>query len=311
MSNGKCPICQMDATIRDVANPRASDIDCRNCGRFLIALPAQEHLAATLEKFEKGQARLSHAIRKNQSNPPFMLRDVERQIENTPLPPPHEQADILILWLGEKSRGYGQNHPLVPQELQALIGAWGEQNVVAILEHLCSTQLLKESASGSSKFGLTMSGWELFQELSIQSKDSRTAFMAMKFNEPTLDGAYRECFKPAVQQAGFELARLDENPSAGLIDDRLMVEIRKARFVVSDLTFCNLGVYWESGFAHGLGKHVFYTCNQNYFDNKKPHFDINHHHIVLWTPDDFEQAEKKLTAAIRNTLTSEAKMSDD
>jgi hypothetical protein len=71
--------------------------------------------------------------------------------------------------------------------------------------------------------------------------------MAMKFGDPTLDRMFTECFKRAVAKTGFELRILSENARAGLIDDRLRVEIRQARFLVADLTHSNPGAYWEAG----------------------------------------------------------------
>ena len=70
---------------------------------------------------------------------------------------------------------------------------------------------------------------------------------------------------PAVASAGFDLVRLDEDPQAGSIDERLRVEIRKSRFLVADLTHGNPGAYWEAGFAEGLGKPVIYTCEKDDF----------------------------------------------
>src|SRR6185436_19550551 len=100
----------------------------------------------------------------------------------------------------------------------------------------------------------------------------RRAFMAMPYGNEVLERVFTECFRPAVAAAGFELVRLDERPPAGSIDDRLRVEIRRARFLVADFTNGNHGAYWESGFAEGLGKPVIYTCEAAYFKNPGTHF---------------------------------------
>ena len=118
-------------------------------------------------------------------------------------------------------------------------------------------------------------------------------------------------FKQAVADTGFELYRLDEKPQAGLIDDRLRVEIRNSRFLISDLTHDNSGAYWEAGYAEGLGKPVIYTCKKEKFDKDKSHFDTNHHLTVKWDTDNIEDAVKSLKATIRATLPDEAKLSDD
>lgn len=101
---------------------------------------------------------------------------------------------------------------------------------------------------------------------------------------------------PAVAATGFTLKRLDEDQPAGLIDDRLRVEIRQSRFLVSDLTHRNPGAYWEAGYAEGLGKPVIYTCRKDVFEDKKsaPHFDTNHHLTVIWEAEDLDAAVVRL-----------------
>jgi hypothetical protein len=59
--------------------------------------------------------------------------------------------------------------------------------------------------------------------------------MAMEFNDE-MDCVFKDCFKPAVEAAGFKLPDLREGQPAGLIDDQLRVALRTSRFVIADLT---------------------------------------------------------------------------
>jgi hypothetical protein len=136
--------------------------------------------------------------------------------------------------------------------------------------------------------------------------------MAMQFGEDVLDAVYQD-FKAAVEETGFNLFKLDEKPRAGLIDDRLRVEILGSRFLIADLTHGNQGAYWEAGYAEGLGKPVIYTCEKKKFHDKTgggTHFDTNHHLTVLWEPEDIQRACNELKATIRATLPGEAKLED-
>lgn len=135
--------------------------------------------------------------------------------------------------------------------------------------------------------------------------------MAMEYGDVELDEIVDKYFKPAVANTGFELYRLDKNPKAGLIDDRLRVEIRNSRFLIAELTHENRGAYWEAGYAEGLGKPVIYTCKKEKFDKDKPHFDTNHHLTVIWDKKEIQNAVDILKATIRATLPDEAKFSDD
>jgi hypothetical protein len=73
------------------------------------------------------------------------------------------------------------------------------------------------------------------------------AFMAMEYDDEALDKYVQDHFAPAVAETGFHLQRLDDVPKAGLIDDRLRVEIQSCRFLVADLSHANNGAYWEAG----------------------------------------------------------------
>lgn len=113
-----------------------------------------------------------------------------------------------------------------------------------------------------------------------------------------------------MARAGFELRLLTDGQPAGLIDDQLRVALRTSRFVIADLTHANNGAYWEAGFAEGLGRPVIYTCRKKEWDERKSHFDTNHLVTIIWDPEKLQDAANHLTATIRATLLSEAKMTD-
>jgi hypothetical protein len=159
---------------------------------------------------------------------------------------------------------------------------------------------------------LTIEGWDWFDNLQRGRATSLVAFMAMPFGNDALDQIYRDHFQPAVKLAGFTLKRLDENQPAGLIDDRLRVEIRQSKFLIAELSDKNPGAYWEAGYAEGLGKPVIYTCKKEIFDhpNSKPHFDTNHHLTIVWDLENLPLASQRLKDTIRATLPLEATLTD-
>jgi nucleoside 2-deoxyribosyltransferase len=126
--------------------------------------------------------------------------------------------------------------------------------------------------------------------------------MAMQYGDPLLTRIVNEHFRPAVRDTGFRLIRLDDEPKAGLIDNRLRVEIQSARFLIADLTHENSGAYWEAGYAEGLGKPVIYTCEASIWKAKKTHFDTNHSQTVVWTEENIKSATEELKATIRVTI---------
>jgi hypothetical protein len=127
-----------------------------------------------------------------------------------------------------------------------------------------------------------------------------------ELQQPALDAMVADHFVPAVRETGFELYRLDDRPKAGLIDNHTRVEIRAAKFLVCDLTDENRGAYWESGFAEGAGKPVFYTCEKSKFGATKTHFDTEHLQTILWDAADPAVAAKELKAYIRNEFPADS-----
>ena len=165
-------------------------------------------------------------------------------------------------------------------------------------------------APGQGHVTLSFEGWDYFEQLRRDGPSYQKAFMAMKFGDSLLNEIFEKVFKPCVKQAGFELIRLDDVPRAGLIDDRLRVEIQSSDYIISDLTHDNLGAYWEAGYAEGLGKPVIYTCEKEKFQADKTHFDTNHHLTIIWDNDAPESAGENLKATIRATLPQLAKQED-
>ncbi len=80
----------------------------------------------------------------------------------------------------------------------------------------------------------------------------------------------------SIGETGFDLRLLIDQPKAGVIDNRLRIEIRRSRFVIADLTHHNHGAYWEAGIGEGLGIPVIYTCRRDVLigeSNEMIHFD--------------------------------------
>jgi len=230
-----------------------------------------------------------------------------------PLPTPAEQADNLILWIGDHQplpAGYAE----VPlSEVSAWIGAAiTPNNPSSTLGWLLDQDEVKRLVETLNLSGellqLNMAGWQRYEALKRAQVESHTAFMAMKFGDEELNRVVSDCFKPAVEATGFKLRVLTDGQPAGLIDDQLRVALRTARFVIADLTHANNGAYWEAGFAEGLGCPVIYTCRKQEWKEGKPHFDTSHLNTIIWDPEKLGDAGTRLNATIRATLPAEAKM---
>jgi hypothetical protein len=301
-------------------------VKCPRCGDFELFGGTSDMLEKAGDSERHRRAITSHAIRQMQRSGGDRLnifQDTLQAIWRTDrLPTPLQQCNLLILLIGENQSSWSEAAFFRPERLDGEVGAAlltdlsqppGWRYIVAELSRQSLVDWREHEQNGCTfiQLSLSVSGWQRYEEVKNQAADSRTAFMAMKFGRSQSDGMFRDDFIPAVRATGFDLQRLDTRPKAGLIDARMQVEIRIARFLIADLTHGNRGAYWEAGFAAGLGKPVFYTCEEGYFRRAGAHFDTNHHYIVMWNAARPDTAVDDLKAVIRATLPAEAKMRDD
>lgn len=315
----QCPLCSIEGAnvTRDKAGRDATNIECKHCGKFSLSGSLLASLPHYLQSPDAA-TKLSHIARKasDAGNPPLLTTYLAEALMDTPLPRPREQADLLVQWLAQHSPAPGESVAITFEDHGAIVGARSNAGLAMLLDHLKKVQWV-DGPSGRDVSGevyanvhLTFDGWEHYEELRTGLASYRKAFMAMQFGDDQLNLMLNNVFRHSAKRAGFDLFKLDDNPRAGLIDDRIRVEIRAADFVIADLTHNNLGAYWEAGYAEGLGKPVIYTCEKSKFEATRTHFDTNHHLTIIWSTAEAELAGEQLTQTIRATLPHLANLVD-
>jgi hypothetical protein len=293
---------------------------CQRCGDFVLGGSVDRTIEHELKQEPYRAALMSHTLRRafRPGTPvgPITTYAMPSYWAAGRLPTPQEQADSLILWIGDNQSAPSARAEASEVMLDAWIGAAlprtagiGE-GLRWIVTHHPQLLLNPQFVHGNVLISLNMLGWERYEALKRKAVNSRTAFMAMKFGDATLNRVVSECFRPAVERTGFKLRLLTDEQPAGLIDNQMRAAILSARFLITDLTHGNQGAYWEAGFADGLGLPVIYTCESSAWAAKKTHFDTNHMLTVVWDENDLNKAGESLTATIRATLRAEAKQTD-
>ena len=317
MQEDKCPVCGLELKERgsDRVGHNIKQYHCRRCGKFELHRSTMNKFKLAVQQNRIISAALSHATRKMQKHNEWPLVSTElvsHIIDNPRLPSPFEQGDNLVIWLGENIEAPGIEKGIDPDLHGGIVGVLNSDNFHFVVNSLIDQGLVSSNSDlVKRRVTLTFKGWERYELIKKGELSSRKAFMAMPFGDPLLDRVFIDCFKPAVERTGFELLRLDEVPKAGLIDDRLRVEILTSKFLIAELTRGNQGAYWEAGFAEGLGKPVIYTCDKSYFKSEPTHFDTNHHLTVTWEEKKLEDAGNELVSTIRATLPEDAKLFDE
>lgn len=114
-------------------------------------------------------------------------------------------------------------------------------------------------------------------ERTIHSKD---VFLIMSFSEETKLKEYLDAVKMSCEKVGFAAERMDKIPVGESFDivEKIHEEIAACGFVIADLTNESPNVYYEVGYARGLGKTVLLTVHED----GNVHFDIAGLKHIKW-----------------------------
>jgi hypothetical protein len=163
------------------------------------------------------------------------------------------------------------------------------------------TENVLEWADGNeatTSFVLKPEGWRRAEVVRRKGPLGNRAFVAMWFSSDVKE-AYELGIKPALVAAGYAPPfRVDDAEHDSKhndpdhrprIDDRIIAELRRARFVVVDVTGARHSVYFEAGYAEALGLPLICCCRS---DRQKEDmaFDTRQLPHILWTtPADLKQ----------------------
>ena len=137
---------------------------------------------------------------------------------------------------------------------------------------------------------LTPQGWEKAQQLKEQSPYSKQVFVAFHFDQSgEMKGIFNNAIAPAVSECGLEPYTTLDDEHGNSIDDVIIANIRKSRIVIADVTYASQNVYYEAGFAYGLGIPVILTCREDRSEDDMK-FDTSHIKHIIWKDEnDFKQ----------------------
>ena len=174
------------------------------------------------------------------------------------------------------------------------VGRWD-----GMVDQLVNIGYIARQSGTRTVFLVTPKGWERIEKLKMPGRDSRQAFVAMWFDK-ALDEVFENGIKPAIEWDGATRAmRIDLKEHNGKIDDEIVAEIRRSRYLVADFTGNRGGVYFETGFALGLGLPVIWCVRDSDLENV--HFDTRQYNHIAYTNS--SDLHAKLLNRIRATIT--------
>ena len=326
----KCPIC-IDTAVCEESKQAEYDfyeINCPRCGNFFI--DGFTYFADfERRQLSKRQRAIASSIVRSLGRKHKLTKDEIEHICNASDRPVTDKANDLLLFLGKACSYVGEeiivsfeNGTLSDidgiekgnlSELYAKCWILNSSELDGFIQYLKNRKFVELRDYHSDSYGkiiITADGWEHIEKLSLSS-DSSKCFVAMWFNDE-MRTVYEYGIKPAIEAkecGNFTAFRVDNHEHNNDITDEIIAGIKECRFMVADLSGYRGGVYYEAGFAKGLGKPVIFICRKDWFDGEykngvpikeKVHFDITHQNIIIWSTP--EELKERLLKRIRATI---------
>jgi hypothetical protein len=305
LQNPTCPLCFGAVEVGTPVTPGADlNIVCRRCGRYDVSpgLVFDSTIAADLRPY------LSAATRQaNDEGRVLLLRRKELQ----DIAAPHisvtvsRKVEKVLRLVASRCKRPGIVVPVDFDLDPPIVDCCDRHELSWYLSFLQEKGLLRgysdEGSESVDGYAPTLEGWQTIEPTLRPGGIPGRCFVAMCFSEQTRE-AYTIGIEPAVLDAGFKPIRIDRKEHNNEIPDEIIAEIRNCQFMVADFTGQRAGVYYEAGFAMGLGRPVIWCCRKD--EISKLHFDTNHKNHIDWaTP---EELHERLYRRIRATILEQA-----
>jgi hypothetical protein len=297
-----CAICDWPPDLVKVQSSDLSygfEIGCPRCGRYDLVGP-EAVIECSLWTPDFKNALACAARQASESGQPLRITsanaaELAQRHMNTRV---SDNLERLLLEVARRAGRPQRSSRFYPGSDYTLIDCFSGPEFRWYTECLENQQLASREEGGLFvELTLSVEGWKRVQPFPRPGGLPGRCFVAMWISDETRV-AYEGGIVPAVLESGFKPTRIDQKEHNNEIPDEIIAEIRNSEFMVADFTGQRPGVYFEAGFAMGLGRKVIWCCRKDEID--KLHFDTNHRNHIDWqTP---EELRKRLYDRIRATI---------
>lgn len=299
-----CPICKLEKQdVKAWDSGERLSLECARCGKFTIT-----RTAASMAKGKDLGHKLTAWIRERTesgSEVPEInsktLKEVELALPNYKV----TEKQLILLRAFEKQSNFpGQSVEIISRLDYPLAWAGSEEEFRYLLHSLIERNFIMRTDGPDDltdsfvyKFEITPTGWAFLEEHDRPAVISDQVFVAMSFHDD-LKPAWELGISHALKKARYRPYRVDAEPHIDRIDTKIITEIKNSRFLVADVTLQRPGVYFEAGYAIGLGLPVFWSVRSD--DLKNVHFDTRQYNHIVWKDEKYlaEQLYLFVTAII-------------
>ena len=274
-----CLFCEKEVMADDRgAMPAQHWYMCKRCGHVRLTEEAASDFAG--ERFTStDKATLSIALRQDWERRGGRYRTRELTIDDLhhmisqfhPLDP-IEKMDHALMTLEKSSRYVGEPLMLNHAEDYPLYYCREPKELIGVCRLLLGEGFssVPDPAHPQKTITITAKGYQRLRDIQRPNRDSSQCFVAM-WLASEMDDVYLKAIRPAIEftdpketNPRFKAVKIDNVEHLNDINDEIIAQIRRSRFLVCDLTGYRGGVYFEAGFAYGLGLEVIYTCRKDW-----------------------------------------------
>jgi len=318
MEKGTCPVCDfVEAEHCNEPVYRTTDyiikIFCPRCGRYtyqsnIIIIKRRDNKIKDIagDKLHLFIGFTREQTINNKQIDIKNIEDIEDYVEYAIKQAPNdvdEKINTLLLNIARMCQAPGRAISINSERDYPLAYCRDVDEFREYMQYLLEGKFIKEGPS--YYYSVTIEGWKIIREYK-NGKDLTQCFVAMWFDDNNIMlPVYTKYISQAVEDAGYKPMIVSNVKHDNEVTSQILAEIQKSKFVIADFTGQRAGVYFEAGFAKGLGLNVIWTCKKDWFDTKdaetdgeykikdkwekgkikeerRTHFDVNHRQFILW-----------------------------
>jgi hypothetical protein len=294
-----CFVCKHDIPETGTQANGITLIDCPVCSKFEVS----EQILLNREGIEDDKLHIySGALREHEQRgeSPYYFRDVPTLLASVRVPAnTFDKLDKLLLAIDARSSYFGQELHVRIQTDYSLAYSQNENEFQNLLQMAGKIGYVSRHprVGGHDRIALDTDGLNRLIDLQKTQIRSDQAFVAMNF-DGSMEKVYETGIAPALEATGFKPMLISRKDHDNKIDDEIIAEINRSGLLIADFTGQRQNVYYEAGYAKGLGIRVIFCCRENQI--KEAHFDVRQYYHVTWnTP---EELKEKLTRRIQAGL---------
>jgi hypothetical protein len=267
-----CPVCKTSAKSEPLPNNNNDIVfECPRCGKYTFALSTFTGFTDAIFRDPHTRKAVSAYIREQNGAGGEAVIDRNTVSRQASIPEPGliERSRKFLLECAKRTKRYQQVTPLDDLPLVALTWSTEPADVASLADLLREQGFLAHVLGGQ----LTAKG---VSEVEAERKrvDLSQAFVVTSFASE-LTKVYDNAVRPGISAAGYKAFRVDRYDHIKRIGDEIIAQIRK-------FTGQKAGVYFEAGFAMGLGQHVIWSCRKDDLNNL--HFDARQYNFIDGKP---------------------------